>query len=124
MKTSNFKTYKGPDGIAICIYPPVDWSGPRFPALEPERSDFYKIKGGAMSQEEYEESYRKKVLARLDPQKIYDTLKDYVLLCWEKPGDFCHRRIVSAWLKEELGVIVDEWTPDDESVNKNSNPLF
>ena len=125
MKTSSFKNYKGDNGIAICIYPPTDWSGPRFPALEPERADFYKIKGGSMSNEEYEESYRKNVLARLDAQKIYDSLKDYVLLCWEKPGDFCHRRIVAAWLFESLGIIVDEWNPLDELDKKgNSVQLF
>ena len=31
-----------------------------------------------------------------------------VLLCWEKPGDFCHRRTVADWLLKELDVDVPE----------------
>ncbi len=34
-----------------------------------------------------------------------------VLLCWEKPGEFCHRRIVSAWLEERTGQKVPELKP-------------
>ena len=31
-----------------------------------------------------------------------------VLLCYEKPGDFCHRHLVSAWLNEH-GYKCEEW---------------
>ena len=27
-----------------------------------------------------------------------------VLLCWESPGDFCHRRMIAKWIEEEKGV--------------------
>lgn len=112
-------------GVAICIYPPIDWTGLRFPALEPERSTFYAIKNGTITQQEYERLYREQVLSKLDPQNIYDMFRNNVLLCWENPGEFCHRRIVAAWLYENLGIIVNEWTPDDEKImKKNSNPLF
>ena len=55
-----------------------------------------------------------KGLAKLSAQKVYDDLKgaskgrDVVLLCHEKEGDFCHRRLVAQWLNKELGIEVLE----------------
>lgn len=37
----------------------------------------------------------------LNPNDILKELgEDAVLLCYEKPGDFCHRHLVSQWLNE------------------------
>lgn len=33
---------------------------------------------------------------------------DVVLLCYEKPGQFCHRRLVAEWFEQELGLVVPE----------------
>jgi len=115
-------------GVAICIYPPAGWDGLRFPALEPERSAFYAIKNGSITQEQYEKLYRENILSRLDPQEIYDKLKENVLLCWEISG-FCHRFIVARWIEENLGIEVTEWNIKDEKVeqiikDKNIKPLF
>ncbi len=35
-----------------------------------------------------------------------------VLLCWEKPGDFCHRMVVADWLRNSAGIEVRELDPD------------
>jgi uncharacterized protein (DUF488 family) len=60
-----------------------------------------------------EEAYRleyKKILDNLDPRKVYEDLgQEAILLCWEKPGDFCHRGMVAEWLEEHLGIRVPEW---------------
>jgi hypothetical protein len=129
MKTSCFKYYTGEMGVAICIYPPIDWTGLRFPSLEPERSTFYAIKEGAITQQEYERLYREHVLSKLDPQNIYDMFRNNVLLCWEDPGEFCHRRIVAKWIEENLGIEVPEWNIKDEKLenlqkDKKIKPLF
>ncbi len=125
MKTSNFRRYTGDKGVAICIYPPVDWAGLRYPALAPDRQTFYAIKEGAITKEQYEKLYRENVLAKLDPKAIYEMFKHNVLLCWEEPGKFCHRRIVAAWIQENLGIEVPEWDHSDELKKKsNTNPLF
>ena len=29
----------------------------------------------------------------------------------EPPGEFCHRQVVAAWLKAQLGVVVEELNP-------------
>lgn len=124
MKTSSFKTYKGDKGVAICIYPPIDWMSARFPALEPDRQTFFSKKADQIDEKQYEEQYRERVLSKLDPQKIYDTLKGQVLLCWEEPGEFCHRRIVSLWIEENLGIEVPEWKPGDDEPDNFQKPLF
>jgi len=136
MKTSNFKIYKGDNGVAICIYPPRDWSGARFPALEPPRKLFFARKADQINDEEYEKRYRDEVLSKLDPKIIYETLRGQVLLCWEPAifddrgnvinsgNGFCHRHIISQWLFENLGIIVKEWDPLDEIPKDKSMPLF
>jgi uncharacterized protein (DUF488 family) len=56
----------------------------------------------------YRAAYQK-ILDRLDPRKVYDELgEDAILLCWEKPGEFCHRRLVAEWIEAHLGVKVPE----------------
>lgn len=129
MKTSCFKYYTGDDGVAICLYPPLDWDGLRFPSLAPYRRTFFEKKEGKIDEKEYERKYREEVLSKLDPQQIYDMFKDNVLLCWEDPGVFCHRRIVSCWLKETIGIEVPEWNIKDEQLeqlkkDKKISPLF
>ncbi len=124
MKTSNFKIYKGDKGIAVCIYPPLDWAGARFPALEPPRKLFFARKADQINDEEYEKRYREEVLSHLDAETIYKQLQDQVLLCWEDPGEFCHRRIIARWIKEKLGIDVPEWMPGDDDPKTAAKPLF
>lgn len=47
----------------------------------------------------YIEEYFKQ-LSSLDPAQVYSDLNEKVLLCYEKTGDFCHRSIVVAWLRQ------------------------
>jgi uncharacterized protein (DUF488 family) len=124
MKTSNFKTYKGDLGVAICIYPPLDFKGIQFPSLAPDRQTFFAKKADEIDEKEYEKQYRERVLSRLDPNHVYDMFANNVLLCWEPPGEFCHRRIVADWIKEELGIAVPEWKPGDDDPDDNVKPLF
>lgn len=67
--------------------------------------------------EQYVRLYREEVLDRLDPQATVDELlrladgKMPALLCFEMPSDarWCHRGMVSMWLKETLGLDVFEY---------------
>lgn len=47
----------------------------------------------------YTKAFYKQVLNRLDPGYIFRKFDDKILLCYEKPGKFCHRHIVSRWLR-------------------------
>ena len=79
------------------------YRGRGYPALAPPKTL------QDLSKEEYTKAYRKKVLDRLDPRKVFEDLgEDSVLLCWERPGQFCHRRLVAEWLEFYLGIKVPE----------------
>ena len=57
----------------------------------------------------YRQLYQEQVLSRLDPQQVYDDLgPDAVMLCWESPGKFCHRRLVAEWLENALSIQINE----------------
>jgi len=61
-----------------------------------------------MDEATYRVEYQK-ILDNLDPQKIFADLEEgAILLCWEAPGKFCHRRLVAEWLEEHLGRPVPE----------------
>ena len=56
--------------------------------------------------------YYDALLAALDPRRLWEELTGsgpVALLCWEKPGEPCHRRDVAAWFERHLGVVVEEW---------------
>jgi hypothetical protein len=54
-------------------------------------------------------------LKKLSPEGILENIKslahgkDCILLCYEKPGEFCHRRIVAKWLNHYLNIDVQEY---------------
>ena len=53
------------------------------------------------------------ILSKLSKKGIYDEIKrlsngnDAILLCYEKPGDFCHRNLAAKWLSEIAGEITE-----------------
>ena len=59
--------------------------------------------------EEYTRLYKSRILAPLDPVKLAAELDNSILLCWEKPGEFCHRRLVAEWLEAATGEPVPEF---------------
>lgn len=69
----------------------------------------HQYKEGRITQDEYVYLYHAEILNRLDPSKVCKDLRDdAILLCWEKPGIFCHRRIVAKWLQDTLCIKVNE----------------
>jgi hypothetical protein len=107
--TSNFKIAGHlPQAIAISQGIPRGWQGKRYKPLAPpwnlvkltDNSQFIRL-------------YRAQVLDRLDATQVLRDLggENLILLCWEAPGEFCHRRVVAAWLQKELGLVVEEFNP-------------
>ena len=45
-------------------------------------------------------------------------LQDIVLLCYEKPGRFCHRHILAEWIKEKAGEEIEEYVNPDTFESK------
>ena len=110
MFTSNFsRAGRDPKAVSISLYPPRGWSGRRYKALAPTKQML------KMGEAEYRAAYQT-ILDRLDPRKVYQELgEDAILLCFEKPGEFCHRRLVAEWLEKALGVEIPEWEEKKEA---------
>ncbi len=120
MKTSYFgitpKTAAG--AIAISLYLPKGRKYPHYPRLAPtpELLKTYKSPSTAMlfDLERYYTDEFFGQLFDLNPKTVWDELHQLangaepVLLCYEKPGEFCHRRLVAKWFEVELGELVEE----------------
>lgn len=56
----------------------------------------------------------KHVLSKLDPTDVLKSLlrisggAKIALLCYEKPGEFCHRRLIAEWLEPAIQMSVAE----------------
>ena len=100
----NFKNIKNP--VSICGKAPDFYKGPQYKKLAPKYSFFRDYKDGKIGEQEYTELYREQVLNHLNANDVVKDIEsfypndDVTLICYEKPGDFCHRHIVAEWLIE------------------------
>jgi len=68
-----------------------------------------------------------KYLANLNINEILTSLvqlsngRDLILLCYEKPGDFCHRHIVATWIERLSGIHVSEFRTKAMQVRKQQD---
>ena len=101
--------------ISIAGKAPEFYHGDEYKVLAPKYDFFIRWKRGEIDNFKYVELYNKEVLSKLDAIDVCIDLynisngNDIVLLCYEKPGDFCHRHIVADWIEEALGVPVEEF---------------
>lgn len=104
--------------VAITAYPPKWWKGDVYSKLAPTKEILFDYKNGLISEEEYTKRYREEVLDKLNPEEVYQELCDMVkergykevcLVCFESSDKFCHRHIIAAWLREKLGIVVQEF---------------
>lgn len=97
---------------AVCYSPPRGfgiWNN-----VVPDPDLVYGLKRGEITVEEYEERYYAMLMFRKDfisenvPYLLLGE-SDVVLLCYEKPEDWCHRHILARFLKEQFNVDVQEY---------------
>lgn len=115
MKTSYFfspKLNENDKLVSISgLFPP--WFKKKYPnmrsydPLKPPKKLVFDYKDGLIPEEEYVRVYNE-ILSKLDPERVYNILKDSILLCWETPDKFCHRKLVAEWIKEKLEIEVEE----------------
>jgi hypothetical protein len=76
-----------------------------------------------MPREDYDRHFLE-MLTHLDPKTVYDRLgENAVMLCYEKPGEGCHRRIVAEWLEKALGIEIPELgLPRAQALAYNATP--
>ena len=115
MKTSYFFSNKLSQNdilVSIAGLSPEDFRK-KFPGyrvykpLIPPKQLVLDYKSNKISVQEYTRIYKEQ-LNNLDPFKVYDELFNAILLCWEKPGRFCHRRLVADWIYYNTGHKVSE----------------
>ena len=118
MHTSHFWRFyheNDPRLVSIALKSPEWFKGREYPPLAP-RLDMLP-----MEEAEYRREYQA-ILDVLDPRKVYEHLgQEAILLCWEPPGRFCHRRLVAEWLERALGVQIPELP---QNYNQRQKDLF
>ena len=101
MTTGSFRNCANkPGAVSISRTVPDFFRGPEYRLIAP-RYDMLK-----MSREEYDYEFGL-ILEKLDPEKVYRDLQQLggenpILLCWEKPNTWCHRRRIAEWLENSL----------------------
>jgi uncharacterized protein YeaO (DUF488 family) len=112
MQTSSFSiSGKDPNAVSIARIPPrwIPFKGRKYPALAPSKILLKAWNYHELTEEEYTERFYQENLSKTTPEKVLKDLgEEAVLLCYEKPGQFCHRRLVAGWLEEALGIVVPE----------------
>lgn len=122
-QTSNYASLKkiieeNPNAnvFSISVGPPKYVNMAHLPDFAPSWQMVKDIRAGIIT----EEQYTKKYLALLHQRKITPEValkiipEDAILLCYESPGEFCHRRILAEWLITHTGVRFDEWMAEKD----------
>lgn len=117
--------------VSIALKTPEFFTGPRYTKVSPTGEILRLYKGGCLSREDYIIMYRRDVLSKLDPFKIVRDLENLcgdapglVLLCYEKPGDLCHRHLLAEWLSQHMGIVVEEYQVEKNEPKQTQMRLF
>lgn len=107
---ANLKKYKqnGLQTVSVARFNPSWYNGVSFSELSPSDKLLGDYKLAGISEEEYAERYKEEITrpsSRMMIEKLKEKAltgtKDMVLLCYEKPDEFCHRHILAEVLNEE-----------------------
>lgn len=111
--TSHFSNLKNAiNPISIAGGCPDFYNGPQFKKLAPKYTWWKQWHDEKLSNEWYVEKYNKTVLQTLKPAEIFSELFEFypgadtiTIMCWEKPGLFCHRHLIGEWLSKNINNI-------------------
>lgn len=101
---------------AISVKPPEWYKGKHFKLLAPTWDLVINYKKQNITKEQYSNLYIELLLKRnITAEYIIETLPNGArLLCYESPGDFCHRRVLAKWIEKQTGFIIPEFTSDEQ----------
>ena len=100
--------------VAISDITPSFYEGMCYREFAPRYEMFQRWKNGEINNTDYTQEY-KNYLNTLNKEEIREDLDspyqtgNLIFLCYEKPGDFCHRHVLADWLEENFGYDVKEW---------------
>ena len=99
--------------FSIARKSPQFYDGHRILMFAPEEELLWKYKNGEVDAKEYARRYWH-YLNNLDLDVVTPIVnalkqKNVILLCYEKPTDFCHRHVLAKWLVDNFDVSVEEY---------------
>lgn len=103
--------------VSISASAPTYFKGNHIKTLAPTWEILDAYKAGKIDENEYAKRYISLLEdeRKLTPLSVYNAIPNgTILLCYEKAGDFCHRRVLAEWVEKSLGVIIPEWESEDE----------
>ena len=98
--------------VSICRFPPKSWNGAQLLDVAPPEWLLEGVKTGNVNLDLYTKIYQQ-MLRNVGRETILRKLeelsggRDVVLVCYEAPGDFCHRHLLKEFLEND----------DDRAVN-------
>lgn len=104
--------------VAICGSIPDWYKGLWYKQVAPKWSFFSEWKKNH-DNNYYINYFNELVLKDKDPNNFIRDLicltnnaSNIVLLCYEKPTDFCHRHLVADWVNQNTELTIKEWNKD------------
>lgn len=123
MKTSYFANFRKLDknkyiAVSIARITPVGFDI-KVEEFAPEKSTLFNYKNGKINEEQYTKEYMEQLDELFDDGSMVNTLsrlnnlekrynKEVVLVCYEGKGKFCHRHILSKYIKEKFDLDIRE----------------
>ncbi len=117
--TSNYARHSAnPNAIGISLIVPEWYEGTTQPNLAPTSDMVFSLKRDkkGYNQRKYVRDYIDLMHERkINPHKLVKSWEpNTILLCYETPTDFCHRRILADWIQEHTGFVIPEWQNEKE----------
>ena len=97
--------------VSIALWKPKWYQGLSLKEVAPKS---YML-NDSLTEDEYVSMYYRNVLYPLNASSIVEKLRamtkdqDCALLCYEKPGNFCHRNLLAKWLHDNANIEVVEF---------------
>jgi uncharacterized protein YeaO (DUF488 family) len=111
---ANIKKYEhfGYTPVSIAGITPEFFKGEKWSDFAPRKTFFSEWKKGLITDKEYMKKYLDylSTIPKEDIEELREITKDgsFVMCCYEKPGDFCHRHYLAAFLRRAYGFKVQE----------------
>jgi hypothetical protein len=117
LRTGRYTTHRPESGVAVA----TSIGQPKWPLPYPLKHELrdlmpFGLFGRDLPPHDFEAGYRRR-LDRLGVDRLREQFEaiaadhpgaPLVLLCWEKPGEPCHRRVFADWWREQTGQNVPE----------------
>ncbi len=113
--------------ISISRWSPKWYKGEECNILAPSSDLLTRYKNGQADDKQYIREYVTGLFT-IDLKRLMEDLskdRDIVLLCYEKNEDFCHRHLLSEFLRKKYGMTVNEFDYTRKcNANEQDNPVI